>query len=207
MIDDTTPGSAELAERPATAADAATIAAIHLETWRVAYAHVLGATALSRLPSSGERERAWREALAADAPGRWVTLAGRPGAEPVGFAAWSPSRDADADPDQTAELCALYVRPAAWGLGVGRLLLERGVARSRVGHFMGATLWVVEDNPRARRFYEAAGWWADGDRKVEEVLGRRVPEVRYRIDLRRPPAPEVSPPTPGPPRRSGSPPA
>jgi hypothetical protein len=42
---------------------------------------------------------------------------------------------------------------------------------------------VLEENPRARRFYEEAGWQADGSRKAEERWGVRAPEVRYRKEL------------------------
>jgi hypothetical protein len=40
---------------------------------------------------------------------------------------------------------------------------------------------VLEDNPRARRFYEREGWALDGGRKEEELLGTIVAEVRYRL--------------------------
>jgi ribosomal protein S18 acetylase RimI-like enzyme len=46
-----------------------------------------------------------------------------------------------------------------------------------------ATLYVLEDNPRARRFYEREGWALDGVTKADEFLGLAVPEVRYRIRL------------------------
>ena len=46
-----------------------------------------------------------------------------------------------------------------------------------------AALWVLEDNPRTRRFYELAGWSCDGGSKDEEWLGTSVREVRYRINL------------------------
>jgi len=42
---------------------------------------------------------------------------------------------------------------------------------------------VLEDNPRARRFYERAGWAPDGARKAEERFGVRAPEVRYEPGL------------------------
>ena len=41
-------------------------------------------------------------------------------------------------------------------------------------------LWVLPANARARRFYEIAGWAADGSERTMEVLGVVVPEVRYR---------------------------
>ena len=33
-----------------------------------------------------------------------------------------------------------------------------------------ASLWVAEDNPRARRFYEKLGFRPDGESQVEEQL-------------------------------------
>ena len=41
-------------------------------------------------------------------------------------------------------------------------------------------LWVFEDNPRARRFYEREGWVAD-DRRTEVIRGVETVEVRYRL--------------------------
>jgi hypothetical protein len=49
--------------------------------------------------------------------------------------------------------------------------------------YLEAILWVLDDNPRARRFYEREGWALDGERKVEPHLGVDVAEVRYRISL------------------------
>jgi RimJ/RimL family protein N-acetyltransferase len=49
--------------------------------------------------------------------------------------------------------------------------------------FGEAILWVLEDNPRTRRFYELAGWRAEGGSKDGEWLGTFVRELRYRISL------------------------
>jgi RimJ/RimL family protein N-acetyltransferase len=42
---------------------------------------------------------------------------------------------------------------------------------------------VLESNARARRFYDRAGWTADGSAKQEEIAGSPVTEVRYRRPL------------------------
>ena len=47
--------------------------------------------------------------------------------------------------------------------------------------YRDATLYVLDDNPRARRFYEREGWALDGTTKTGEFLGLPVAEVRYRI--------------------------
>jgi hypothetical protein len=49
--------------------------------------------------------------------------------------------------------------------------------------FAQATLWVLGTNARARRFYEAAGWSADGMVRTEDFQGLRLTEVRYRRPL------------------------
>jgi hypothetical protein len=46
-----------------------------------------------------------------------------------------------------------------------------------------ATLWVLQDNARARRFYSQAGWAADGAAKTDDVDGFPLLEVRYRRPL------------------------
>ena len=50
-----------------------------------------------------------------------------------------------------------------------------------------------QGNARARRFYEIAGWVADGTERTSEVFGVTVREVRYR---RRSTSEEISSATP-----------
>ncbi|MDP9405843.1 MAG: GNAT family N-acetyltransferase, partial [Actinomycetota bacterium] len=83
------------------------------------------------------------------------------------------------------EVYALNVDPDRWGGGVGRALLDAGCEHLRRAGFHDAVLWVHPDNARARAFYEAAGWAADGAERREQVLGVDVPEVRYRRTLDR----------------------
>ena len=45
--------------------------------------------------------------------------------------------------------------------------------------FSSAVLWVLEDNPRARGFYEKAGWTFTGEVSTFERDGIRVPDVQY----------------------------
>src|SRR5699024_7805448 len=67
-----------------------------------------------------------------------------------------------------------------------------GLARALVDALLGdapASLWVAEDNPRARRFYEKLGFAADGARQVDE-RGPQLPGVpRVRGALAGPMAP------------------
>jgi len=86
------------------------------------------------------------------------TLVAAHGGEILGFVAVGASRD----PGTDGELFAIYVHPEHWGTGVGRALIEAGEAElRRLGH-QDAILWVLDDNPRARRFYELAGCRSTG---------------------------------------------
>jgi RimJ/RimL family protein N-acetyltransferase len=70
--------------------------------------------------------------------------------------------------------------PEEWGSGVARALHDEAVVGMRELGATEATLWVVEGNTRARRFYEREGWSADGETKSSMF---DIREVRYRRSL------------------------
>jgi len=160
--------------RAATGEDSDAIEAVRVRGWQTAYRHVFPPDELDALPVDGAR---WRPRLVTP-PAGWATFVAEDEGAVVGFAAVGPSRDERG----LGELYAIYVDPEAWSTGAGRALIERAEELLRAEYAV-ATLWVLEDNPRARRFYERAGWTADGARKAEERLGVRAPEVRYRKEL------------------------
>jgi GNAT superfamily N-acetyltransferase len=154
--------------RPGTAADAEAVARVQVQTWQAAYADVLPHEPLMALSPEGRAE-GWRNSppLVAEVDG-----------QVVGFVSVGASRDEGGD----GELFAIYVLPDHWGTGIGRALIEAGEAHLReLGHGE-ADLWVLEDNARARRFYEAAGWTSADVRPIT-ILGAEIPEIRYRKRL------------------------
>lgn len=164
--------------RPATAADAPSIGGVQERGWQAAYRHIFPAAELER--GGFIRVDRWRARLAEPPPG-WSTFVVERDGVVIGFASVGPSRDERG----VGELYAIYVDPEAWSSGAGRALIERGEAQLRT-EYREATLWVLEDNPRARSFYERAGWQPDGARKAEKRWGVGAPEVRYRKELASP---------------------
>ncbi len=81
------------------------------------------------------------------------------------------------------EITAFYADPAAWGTGVADTLIEFTELRLRAEGFVTSVLWVLADNPRARRFYERHGWAPTGIDGEFEIAGIRAPEVEYRKEL------------------------
>jgi GNAT superfamily N-acetyltransferase len=151
--------------------DASSIAGIQVRGWRAAYRHVFPAAELDRMPVDAGR---WRPRLASP-PAGWTTFVCERDGRVVGFASVGPSRD---EPG-AGELYAIYVEPEEWSTGSGAALIRRAEATLR-REYPEATLWVLEDNPRARAFYERGGWQPDGATKAEVRWGVRAREVRYR---------------------------
>jgi GNAT superfamily N-acetyltransferase len=162
--------------RLATASDADAITRVQERTWQAAYRHVFPVAELER--GGFIQPQRWRDRIARP-PAGWTTFVAEREGAVTGFASVGPSRDERG----IGELYAIYVQPEEWSTGTGRALIERAEEQLR-GRYREATLWVLEDNPRARAFYERAGWSPDGERKSEERWGVRAPEVRYRKTLR-----------------------
>lgn len=55
------------------------------------------------------------------------------------------------------EVYELYVHPDRWGEGAGRRLLTHGIWTLVAHRLNPVMLWVLTENVRARRFYEACG--------------------------------------------------
>lgn len=92
-------------------------------------------------------------------------------------------RDAQPGEDTSGELWAINVRPDAWGRGLARPLLRAGESSLVQLGYRHAVLWVVTDNIRARRFYERAGWQADGGERTDTRFGPALAELRYQRRL------------------------
>jgi ribosomal protein S18 acetylase RimI-like enzyme len=170
--------------RDAQPVDAAAIARIHVESWQGAYQGLIPQPVLDRLEVSAARTDRWQRAIEA---GPGSILVAESGRSVIGFAHVGPTRDPDGDPARTGELTTIYLLPACWSQGTGRLLMDAVVSRLGVLGYADATLWVLSTNARARRFYEAGGWQPDGSAKQEPSPGGfLLSEVRYRHPLAEP---------------------
>jgi ribosomal protein S18 acetylase RimI-like enzyme len=168
--------------RAATPEDARGIARVRTRTWQYAYAHLFSAEQLASISEDAGAEW-WERMLGDPAPHMHALVSeGRDGVN--GFASVGVTRDEQENPERVGELFTIYVLPEASGRGVGRALMAEALRRLRAEGFAEAILWVLEDNPRTRRFYELAGWYSDGGVKDEHWLGTLVREIRYRIALR-----------------------
>ena len=79
----------------------------------------------------------------------------------------------------TGEIMSLYVRPADFHKGYGRALFEFVTDRLRESGFSEQYLWVLEENRRARAFYEAKGFYANGEKTTHNIGGKELAKVKY----------------------------
>lgn len=60
-------------------------------------------------------------------------------------------------------------------------MLRAGLAGLEQAGFSQVTLWVLDANERARRFYQRFGFTDDGTRKDAVLGGATLVEIRYRL--------------------------
>ena len=166
--------------REATPKDAEAIAGIHVRSWQAAYRGQLTDEFLDGLTVEDRLDQHRRSLQ--DPRAEWRTWVAEEAGRVVGFAVTGPSEDGDAA-RETAEVYAIYLDPDLLGTGLGRGLFARAIEDLRERGFAEATLWVLETNERARRFYEVAGWKPDGTVSSERVDCEMRPTVRYRVSL------------------------
>lgn len=169
--------------RRAFADDALGVASVHVRSWQAAYRGLLPDMYLDQLDVDARRA-AWAGTIAEeDWPRTGTLVATEANGNVVGFAHVGAARDDDLDPLVVGELASIYVLPQVWGSGVGRRLMLAAVNVLRDAGFGAATLWVLDGNDRAQRFYEIGGWQLDGAAKDIVIAETTLAEVRYRLVL------------------------
>jgi GNAT superfamily N-acetyltransferase len=167
--------------RRAEPADARGIVEVKVASWKVAYRGLIPDGFLDGMSADSRQINRWRERLAEGVGQMWVC---EESGRVIGFVYFGASQDEDADQGEVGEVYAMYLLPAEWRKGRGTELMDEAIeALQQEGH-SEVTLWVLHNNERGKRFYEAQGFAADGAEKVIEWSeGLQLHEVRYRRAL------------------------
>lgn len=143
--------------RTAVPADLPGIEASYLRSWRAAYEDLLNADALKE---QAEIRRDYNWVRGISSPDDDVAVAVDDDGRVIGVV---QAREDPGGGRDLPEITMLYVDPVAWGTGAATDLLEAAVEWIRARGHDCARLRVVEEQARARRFYEREGWTADRD--------------------------------------------
>lgn len=157
--------------------DADAIGRVHAHSWRTSYATLLPDAAAPALEPAALAE-SWRAAIDDPPSDQHRLLVATAGPQVVGFAALSPSADADAEPGRDAELLVLLVEPAQQGRGHGSRLLNAAADTLRDNGFTAVRSWVPERDDIRRRFLGGAGFTTDGASRVLDAAGDGTTTVR-----------------------------
>ena len=167
--------------RVATVDDAAGIAQVRVRGWQAGYDGIVPSEILEAMSIEADARRVREWDWSTEAVRSWVCSLGE---ETVGWtSAMFPARDADGEPG-VGEIAACYAVPEVWGMGVGHRMAEVAVAWLRGAGADSVTLWVLEQNERAQRFYRRQGFELDGRSKQDPMLeGTQLRSVRMRRRL------------------------
>lgn len=152
--------------RRAVLGDAEQLGPVHAEVWRETYRGILSDEWIAQV-SEIERIERWQLILGHSNPARqWVAeVEGRV----VGFAASGPPRDKK--PIRSIELWSIHLLKAHSRRGIGTALVNAAIGAEP------ASLWVVEANHPAQKFYATLGFAPDGERGVL-TSWENTPEIR-----------------------------
>ncbi len=159
--------------RIANAEDRLAIGRVYCEAWKAAYRGMMPDAFLDSLTSEN----------CAPPPG---------GITPDNCLVWDVAGDICAvayfgpDRDEAgsgmAEIRSIYVLPAYWNKGIGSDVIQGVFAALKRLGYPEVFLWTLEENARARRFYEKQGMVMTCSREIE-IAGVTLAECRYEKDI------------------------
>ena len=172
---------ANLHIRPATIADAPSIARVHVATWRSTYQGIVPDAYLSSMSVTRNTEL-WDRILTKDAEQsdeRISLIASTEDAGILGFVSGGPARERFSGYD--AELYAIYVLQEYQKKGLGIQLFTAFAQHMKRLGYDRLLVWVLTENP-ARTFYVRLGG-QEIERKTVEIGGKQLEEIGYGLNL------------------------
>ncbi len=151
----------------------AEVSRVYEESWKHAYRGIIPQAYLDAIPQGQ-----WAKKPDADG---MRTLVVTDGGHIVGTSSFCRSRFQDTA--DFGEIVSIYFLPAYMGKGYGKPLLDAAVAELSSMGFRDVFLWVLEENARARRFYEKCGFRCADIYISDEIGGGALREVQYRKNI------------------------
>ena len=166
--------------RPATLADAAQIAQVHVDSWQTTYPGIFAPAAIAG--HTLERRLAlWTRHLTEAHERHALFVAARAGAV-VGFASLGAFRLPGPPIEGEGELNAIYLLQRVQRQGIGRQLVSVGSGWLHRSGFKAMRCWVVRGNQSADAFYARLGGRVVGTTTFD-VEGSLMVEDCYRFEL------------------------
>lgn len=165
--------------RYAKSADIPKLAQIHSKSLISAFGDFFPEGIVAEKFSIGHRKIGFTKEIAAGEPKSIIAFHM---GKPAGLLSYGKSRYLNL-PKTTVELWRIYLSPEFQGMGMGKELLEFGLLEMSKNGYSKVILWVLEENTKARRFYEKNGFLHYGVR-MDAHYGRDIVDLMYEKSLR-----------------------
>lgn len=150
------------------------ISTIYEKSWKYAYRNIIPQDFLDDIPAGK-----WADKITAEGV---YSLILTEGDHMVGTASFCRSRWEEYS--DYGEIISIYLLPEYIGRGYGGLLLRTCLEELKKLGFHRILLRVLEDNHRARTFYEKNGFTFSGDCQTEQIGGKTLQELMYVCEMR-----------------------
>lgn len=153
--------------------DRAEISRIYEESWKSAYKDIIPQSYLQSIPAGH-----WASHL--DSQGMNSLVMIEDGTF-IGTSSYCQSRFLKFK--GFGEIVSIYLLPSYVGKGYGTQLLDAVLGQMKGLRYKDVFLWVLEENHRARAFYENRGFKASGDYLDDNIGGKALREIQYRCRI------------------------
>ena len=182
-------GKNRVSLRHANATDVAAIGRIQVTTWRDAYRGLIPGDILANMRSE-KIETFVTEILSGLHEGTFVLVC-EAEMRPAGFCIGGPERSEREGQCPFGEIYSMYVLPAYQRLGLGKALMGHAAEILRSNGKTGLSLWVLQGNAGALRFYQSMGGVMKETKQfeafgatldVQKMFWERISDVAERLD-------------------------
>lgn len=149
--------------------DRMAISRIYEESWKYAYQGIIPQDYLNSIPKGH-----WASNF--DNPD-WKTLICVDDGRIVGTSSFCKSRLEQFH--DWGEVISIYLLPDYMGKGYGKVLMSATLSELKLQGYEHVFLWILEENMRARRFYEKYGFSQTTDFLEARIGGKKLREIRY----------------------------
>ncbi len=158
--------------RAAKKEDATSLANIIVESWKSAYSEIIPKDEITRYLDKDRRKIQFEKFI----ENGEIVLIGLLNEMPCGLV--FANKDNDEGLENCGSIYSIYLLEETWGKGLSSKLMDQTIEILKEEGCKQISLWVYEENLRARKFYEKHDFIFDGSKKYSRFSNKPL-ELRY----------------------------
>ena len=162
--------------RAAKKEDATSLANIIVESWKSAYSEIIPKDEITRYLDKDRRKIQFEKFI----ENGEIVLIGLLNEMPCGLV--FANKDNDEGLENCGSIYSIYLLEETWGKGLSSKLMDQTIEILKEEGCKQISLWVYEENLRARKFYEKHDFIFDGSKKYSRFSNKPL-ELRYIKEL------------------------